>query len=222
VLGVGPERIEIDNPIFHGNSGGPVFHPKSGKVLGVVTYAMPVDLSDDLDKSSFANRNSAIGGKMRYFALRIDTVTQWIDVDPHAFGVETAFLERFQKQSERLDAYLNRKDSSNGGENAGSGSGDDAKIYLEDEKIMKADSTYTSTGSSSDISQHLDALRDLLFALQSVADTDVDKIQNMNAFYAFDQDRAREELDYRKALKAELDSIGNNVERLGTLPRTNN
>ena len=29
-------------------------------------------------------------------------------------------------------------------------------------------------------------------------------------------------MDYRKALKDELDSIGNNVERLGGLPRTNN
>ena len=59
---IGPERIEIDNPIYHGNSGGPVFHTKSGKVLGVVTEAMKVDMSNDLDKASFASRNSAISG----------------------------------------------------------------------------------------------------------------------------------------------------------------
>jgi len=32
----------------------------------------------------------------------------------------------------------------------------------------------------------------------------------------------KDELDYRKALKAELNSIGNDVQRLGSLPRTNN
>lgn len=37
-----------------------------------------------------------------------------------------------------------------------------------------------------------------------------------------DQARAREELAYRKALKNELNSYGDNIERLGALPRTNN
>jgi S1-C subfamily serine protease len=221
VLGVGPERIEIDNPIYHGNSGGPVFHTKSGKVLGVVTEAVQVDLSDDLDKTSFSNRNSAIAGKMRYFALRLDTVTQWVDVDARAFAVETSFLERFEQQSERLDAYLNRSDSNNTNSQASSGQ-DDAKIYLQDDKIMRADNNYASNASNGDTEQHIEALRNLLFDLQGVADTDVDKIQNMNNFYSFDQERAHDELDYRKALKSELDSIGNNIERLGSLPRSNN
>jgi hypothetical protein len=223
VLGVGPERIEIDNPIYHGNSGGPVFHPKSGKVLGVVTEAIPVDLSDDLDKSSFANRNSAIASKMRYFALRLDTVTQWIDVDSRAFDIETSFLSRFEEQSQRLDAYLNRADNSNGNSNSDSGSGNnDSKIYLDDDKIMRADNNYDSNAGGGDVAQHLEALRNLLFDLQSVADTDYDKIQNMSNFYPFDRERAQEEMDYRKALKSELDAIGNNVDRLGRLPRTNN
>ena len=39
VLGIGPEHIEISNPVYHGNSGGPVIHTKTGKVLGVVTQA---------------------------------------------------------------------------------------------------------------------------------------------------------------------------------------
>jgi hypothetical protein len=218
VLGIGPERIEINNPIYHGNSGGPVYHPKSGMVLGVVTEAEEVDLSDSLDKTSFASRNSAIAGKMRYFALRLDTVTTWIDVNPRVFHAETAFLDQFHKQSERLDAYLNRSD------NAGANGGDDkSKIYLEDEKIMRADNNYESNtgGDSGDTAQHIEALRGLLFDLQSVADTRYDTIQNLESFYPFDRERAREELAYRKALKSELDSIGNNIERLGSLPRTN-
>jgi hypothetical protein len=95
VLGIGPVRIEFDNPIYHGNSGGPVFQPKSGKVLGVVTEAMKVDNTDELDKASFANRASAIHSSMRYFGLRIDTVSDWVPIDWARFQTETIFLDQF-------------------------------------------------------------------------------------------------------------------------------
>jgi hypothetical protein len=49
----------------------------------------------------------------------------------------------------------------------------------------------------------------------------MDAIQNPNSFYSFDRQRAKDEIAYRKALKTELDSIGKNVSRLGSLPRTN-
>ena len=39
VVALGPQKVEISNPIYHGNSGGPIFHVKSGKVIGVVTEA---------------------------------------------------------------------------------------------------------------------------------------------------------------------------------------
>lgn len=221
VLGIGPQRVEIDNPIYHGNSGGPVFHPKSGMVLGVVTEAMKVDMSNDLDKASFASRNSAISGSMRYFALRLDTVPSWIPIDPRQFLIETTFLDQFQEQSRRLDSYLNTTDS-NQSTNTSSEGADVSKIYLDDSKIMKANDSFEQQVSGADTAQRIEALRGLLFDLQGIADTDVNQIQNDNNFYAFDLERAHDELDYRKALKAELDSIGNDIDRLGRLPRTNN
>jgi hypothetical protein len=224
VLGIGPERIEIDNPIYHGNSGGPVVHTKSGKVLGVVTEAMKVDMSNDLDKASFASRNSAISGSMRYFALRMDTVSGWIPIDSRTFQIETTFLDQFHEQSRRLDSYLNTSDkNSSGNTSSGDNSGGDvSKIYLNDEKIMKANNNYIQQSSGADTAQRIESLRGLLFDLQCVADINMNQIQNAGNFYAFDQERARDELDYRKALKDELTSIGNNIERLGMLPRTNN
>jgi hypothetical protein len=224
VLGIGPERIEIDNPIYHGNSGGPVFHTKSGKVLGVVTEAMKVDISNDLDKASFASRNSAISGSMRYFGLRVDTIAAWIPIDSRRFQIETTFLDQFHEQSRRLDAYLNSSDKKQSGYNSSGNSNDNdvSKIYLNDEKIMKANDNFIQRASGADIAQRIEALRGLLFDLQCVSDLNVDQIQNQNNFYSFDRERASDELDYRKALKAELNSIGNNVQRLGALPRSNN
>jgi hypothetical protein len=54
-----------------------------------------------------------------------------------------------------------------------------------------------------------------------MANSDMATIQNSNGFYSFDQQRAKDEIAYRKALKAELDEISNNVSRMGSLPRTN-
>ncbi len=185
VLGIGPERIEFDNPIYHGNSGGPVFHTKSGKVLGVVTEAMKVDVTDALDKASFASRNSAISSSMRYFGLRLDTVSDWIPVDSRAFQVETAFLDQFHEQSRRLDAYLNaadknQSDNSNGGQSSSSGSSNDSKIYTSDEKIMKANDNFVQRASGADTAQRLESLKGLLFDLQSIADINMMQIQNLN------------------------------------------
>ncbi|MCE0497917.1 MAG: serine protease [Methylacidiphilales bacterium] len=223
VLGIGPERIEFDNPIYHGNSGGPIFHTKSGKVLGVVTEAIKVVNSDDLDKASFASRNSAISGSMRYFGLRLDTVPSWIPIDMKRLQTESLFLDQFHKQSLCLDSFLNTPANNNnqGGNASSSDSDPNADIYKTDDKIMKANDNYNQQTSGADTAQDIQAARSLVFDLQGIADTDVDQIKNMNNFYTFDQERAQEEYAYRRALKDELDSISNNVDRLGRLPRTN-
>jgi S1-C subfamily serine protease len=212
VLGIGPEKVEFDNPIYHGNSGGPVFHRKSGEVLGVVTEAEKVDVSDDLDKTSFANRNSAIGGSMRYFGLRVDTVPNWEPYDWQRFQGETAFLDQFDKRSRCLDSYLNTPNDNK----------PDSILYLQDDKIVKADASYFDQANGADGSQKIDALREWMSDLEGLVETDMDTIQQADNFYSFDQQRARDEIAYRKALKKELDNISTNISRMSSLPRGNN
>jgi hypothetical protein len=211
LLGIGPVRIEFDNPIYHGNSGGPVLHTQSGQVLGVVTEAMKVVHEDDLDKTSFASRNSAIAGSMRYFGLRLDTVPKWEPYDLQRFEDETALLGRFDKRNRCLDSYLNTPHDYK----------PDSILYREDADIVKANAAYFSQSDGGDTSQRMDALRELLGDLNSFADADMDVIQQLDGFYSFDQQRARDELAYRKALKKELDELGNNTGYLSNLPRRN-
>jgi len=211
ILGIGPVRIEFNNPIYHGNSGGPVFHVKSGKVLGVVTEAMKVGVSDELDKASYASRSSAISGSMRYFGLRLDTVSAWVPIDSRRIQVETAFLDQFDKRSRCLDSFLNAPDDNK----------PEDTLWMKDEKIVKANNDFFEQTSGADASQRMDAIRELYADLDTIANIDMDAIQNPNSFYSFDRQRAKDEIAYRKALKTELDSIGKNVSRLGSLPRTN-
>jgi len=239
VLGIGPDRIEFSNPIYHGNSGGPIFDVKTGTVIGVVTEAMKVVNSDDLDKASFASRNSAISGSMRYFGFRLDNVPAWEAYDWNRFQNETAFLDKFDLRSRCLDSYINtpaaeqpaatgkkkkkKKENDGSAPPASSNDSPDAEIWQQDEKIVKANNDFIQrTAGGADTSQQVDAVRELYGDIRDIAGLDMDAIQNTNNFYSFDQLRAKDEIAYRKALQVELEGIGNNVSRLGSMPRTNN
>jgi hypothetical protein len=219
VVAVGPDRVEVSNPIYHGNSGGPVFDSKNGQVLAVVTQATKVDTDDELSKSSLASRDSAITGSMRYFGLRLDTVPEWQTYDPAQYQTETTFLDQFHAQTRRLDSYLNSSDktdseaSKRGDENAAP----DSTLYLTDDGIVKARSDFIQSVSGADAAGRLDAVRRWLFSMDNIADTNVDGADNPNNFYSFEQKRAREEVAYRKALKKELDTVGDDVSRAESL-----
>ena len=216
VLGIGPERIEFNNPIYHGNSGGPVFHAKSGKVLAVVTEAMKVNISNEIDKASFENKNSAIAGSMRYFGLRLDTVPRWEVYDWNRFLGETTFLKTFHEQSRCLDSYLNGANY----EKAHMATADEngppnSRYYLRNEKIQAAYANYHKLTVDADSSQKLDAGRELVMDLEGIADADMDAIQNPSNFYSFDQRRASQEIKYRKALRAEIETAGGKISDMG-------
>jgi Trypsin-like peptidase domain len=213
VLGIGPDRVEFDNPIYHGNSGGPVIHVKSGKVIGIVTEGVKVDVSDELDKASFANRNSAIAHSMRYFGFRLDNVPGWEPYDWNRFQNETAFLDQFDQRNRCLDSFLNAPNDDK----------PEDILWEEDAKIVKADDSYFDQASGdADASQKMDADRVVWAEISDIAGIDMDAIQNPNNFYSFDRQRAKDEIAYRKALKKELNEISDSVSRLGSLARKSN
>jgi hypothetical protein len=182
-----------------------------------------VDVSDELDKASFANRNSAISRSMRYFGLRIDTVPKWEPYDWRGFQAETAFLDQFDKRNRCLDSYFWHLNASAAKKDQSNEDAEDANFYRTDPRIMEANETcFQQINGDADISQREQAVRELVADLNSIADTDMDSIQNMNNFNSFDQQRAKEEIAYRKALKAWLNSLGDNVALESSLPRSNN
>jgi S1-C subfamily serine protease len=221
VLAIGPDRIEIDNPIYHGNSGGPVYDGKTNQVVGVVTEAIKVDTSDELDKASFASRSSAIQGAMRFFAMRVDNVPKWEDLDWKSFQGETAFLDKFDQRSRSLDSFLNSPTPAEGQQLTDEESRE-ANLWRQDTTLVRANEQFEDQATGNvDSGQKLDALRELLGAIVDAANSDVATIQNVNNFYMYDRQRASEEMEYRQALKNELDRIGNDVSRLGGLARRN-
>ena len=216
VLGVGPEKIEISNPIYHGNSGGPVVHTKSGKVIAVVTQAMKVRADNEIDKASFANKNSAITAAMRYFSLRIDTVPQWEAYDWGVFLQQTTFINNFHDTSRCLDSFMNGARY----EKAGVVSTDEygppnAMYYLKNEKLVAAHDNFHHMTADADQSQRLDAGREIIMDLEGVASTDMQPMQNAGNFYAYEAIRAQQEIKYRQALAKEVESAGDKISDMG-------
>lgn len=89
VVGIGPDRIEISAEIERGNSGSPILHLPTGKVIGVATYV---------------TREEVFSGekKLRRFGYRLDTVKQWQPVDWTRFYAEADKLVKIETTTREL------------------------------------------------------------------------------------------------------------------------
>ncbi len=167
-------------------------------------------------KASSENKNSAITGAMRYFGLRLDTVPNWEIYDWNQFLGETTFIKNFHDLSRCLDSYMNGAQY----EKANLVSNDefghpDSHYYLRNAKIQAAHDSFHQLAEDTDDSQKMDARRELVMSLQGIADADMNTIQNPSNFYSFDRLRTVFEIKYRKALRAELDNVGDKISDMG-------
>jgi len=86
VTAIGPDAVDIDAPFAPGDSGGPVIHVKTGKVIGVAAYLRIRQIDPD-DESGSAMRVIE-----RRCAYRLDTIAHWNEVDPQTFAREGAAI----------------------------------------------------------------------------------------------------------------------------------
>lgn len=69
IVGIGPDRIEVSAAFIPGNSGSPIIHVKSGKVVGIATY-----LTRRSEEFSSSSPGAAV---IRRFGYRIDNNPRW-------------------------------------------------------------------------------------------------------------------------------------------------
>lgn len=84
IVGIGPGLIEIDAKFVTGNSGSPVIHRKTGKVIAIATFATMQEGDPLVDDSPFK--------EVRRFAVRLDTISGW----------EYPTWEKFAQEAQQL------------------------------------------------------------------------------------------------------------------------
>ena len=88
IVGLGPELVEIDAPFVPGNSGSPILHVKSGKVIGIASYVQ-TRKHDEISKDSGV-------AEVRRFGYRLDTIKNWQDLNWTLFQKEAAQLQAIE------------------------------------------------------------------------------------------------------------------------------
>ncbi len=105
LVGFGPQRVEVDNPVYPGNSGSPIIDLESGKVIGVLTEAKLISLNA-FEKASFRSKQSSIKSEIRYFGHRIDSVEKWTPLDWKSFQESDRLLEQSWNELLYIDSYF--------------------------------------------------------------------------------------------------------------------
>ncbi|MCE9609616.1 MAG: serine protease [Chthoniobacter sp.] len=99
IVGIGPDRVEVDAPFQPGNSGSPIIHLKSGKVIGVATY-LTVKKYDPATKEVLQNP------VVRRFGFRLDSVKTWQPVNWPQFYAQAGEMEKVEQLTVDLEKFL--------------------------------------------------------------------------------------------------------------------
>lgn len=90
VISLGPKEIEVSADVIQGNSGGPLFHGKTGEVLAVVTHLVAPREDIWAQDTGF--------DEIRRFATRLDRDFKW---QPMPIG-------RFISEKQRLESHIKK------------------------------------------------------------------------------------------------------------------
>jgi hypothetical protein len=99
IVGIGPDRVEVDAPFQPGNSGSPIIHLKSGKVIGVATYLT-------IKKYDSATKEVLATPVVRRFGYRLDSVKKWEPVAWPAFYAQAGEMEKVEQLTADLEKFL--------------------------------------------------------------------------------------------------------------------
>ncbi len=99
IVGVGPQLVEVDAPFQPGNSGSPIIHLKTGKVIGVATYLT-------IKKYDAATKEILKNPVIRRFGYRLDSVKTWQPVNWPTFYAQAAEMQAIETLTGDLGNFL--------------------------------------------------------------------------------------------------------------------
>jgi hypothetical protein len=107
IVGIGPDLVEVDAPFVPGNSGSPIIHLKTGKVIGVATYTV-TNLYDLTTNKKLAKP------VVRRFGYRVDSVKGWQAINWAAFQAQADEMDSVQGLTNDLYDFVQDLSDNNG------------------------------------------------------------------------------------------------------------
>ena len=107
IVGIGPNLVEIDAPFVPGNSGSPIVHLKTGKVIGVATYLV----TNQYDLTTDQKLKKPV---VRRFGYRLDSVKGWQAVRWPSFNAQAARMEGIETLTNDLYDFFRDLDEHKG------------------------------------------------------------------------------------------------------------
>jgi hypothetical protein len=179
IVGIGPNLIEVDAPFVSGNSGSPIIHEESGKVIGIATYVR------------IEGRDGEVTPNSRRFGYRLDTVRTWEPMNWARFKAQAAQVRAIQKLSAELAklAIMDRVNHSD----------------FTDPQIRRALQDFEERVGRTGISERdlMTARRSVLSRLRSVAQSDIAAFKPEGVYDYFKRTVAEDE-KFRNALSSGL------------------
>jgi len=99
LVGVGPNLVETDAQFQQADSGSPIVHLKTGKVIGVAAYLT-------IRKYDSATREPVKEPVIRRFGFRIDSATIWQPVKWDAFYAQSTELAAIEKLTQDFGVFI--------------------------------------------------------------------------------------------------------------------
>lgn len=99
IVGIGPNLVEIDAQFVPGNSGSPIVHLKTGKVIGVATYTVT-------RKYDATTKEKMKDPVIRRFGYRLDSVKTWQPIVWPTFYAQAAAVEKVHELTLALDDFF--------------------------------------------------------------------------------------------------------------------
>jgi len=182
VVGVGPDLVEVDAKFVQGNSGSPIIHRATEKVIGMATYAVTYKLSE---LGKVANVP-----EIRWFGFRLDNIDpkQWEPMDWARFSDEGLAVEEIVELS-RLEIALlsNQKLPASG----------DAKIMSAVGALRTGVSAAVTRGNQQD---YLKTIQAFFQQMRSLAASDVNQLSHYK-LYSYHAELVKELQDVRTSIE---------------------
>ncbi len=95
IVGIGPDRVEVDAEFVPGNSGSPIVHLPTGKVIAIATYIRVRDRTFIEQRTT----DRPATKEFRRFGFRLDSVEDWQPVNWPVFFAQAAKISAAEKLS---------------------------------------------------------------------------------------------------------------------------